>query len=381
MSTSITHNKKKKVLVPILRFKRFKDNWFEKNLGEIFKINAGGDIDDRHVSPTLTDKHRYPIYANAEKNKGFYAYSDVYKVDAGAITIAGRGVNIGIAHARNHKFYPIVRLLVLIPLNNENIYFAEYAINRINLFPESTGVPQLTVPQVSGYMIGIPTLPEQQKIASFLSAVDEKIQQLTRKKELLELYKKGVMQKLFSGKLRFKDDKGKAFPKWTEKRLGDVLDYIQPTRYLVGNTEYNDSYKTPVLTAGKTFILGYTNESIGIFNEALPAVLFDDFTTAIQYVDFPFKAKSSALKILVAKKNENINYIFEAMQLIKFETGAHGRHWISQYSQITIPYPCLVEQKKIATYLSDMVSKINTVTEQINQTQTFKKGLLQQMFV
>lgn len=378
-ATKVLH--KKKLLAPKLRFMGFTDTWVEKRLGEIFKINAGGDIDETHVSPIQTEKHKYPIYANAEKNKGFYAYSDIYKVEAGTITIAGRGVNIGIAHARDHRFYPIVRLLVLTPLNNENINFGEYAINRINLFPESTGVPQLTVPQVSGYRIAIPNLLEQLKIASFLSAVDEKIQQLTGKKELLDQYKKGLMQQLFSGKMRFKDENGKAFPKWEEKRLGDVLDYIQPTKYLVASTEYDDSYATPVLTAGKTFILGYTNETNDIYSKNLPVILFDDFTTATQFVDFPFKAKSSAMKILVAKKVENISYIYEAMRLIKFEIGGHGRHWISQFALFNIPYPCIDEQKKIANFLSNIDEKIEIVNKQITQTQTFKKGLLQQMFV
>lgn len=216
--TKVLH--KKKVIAPKLRFNGFDEKWIIKNLGEIFQINAGGDIDNNHVSPIKTEKYKYPIYANAEKNKGFYAYSDIYKIEEGAITIAGRGVNIGIAHARDHKFYPIVRLLVLIPKKNENIYFAEYAINRINLFPESTGVPQLTVPQVSGYTISIPSIPEQEKIASFLSAVNEKIQLLTRKKQLLEQYKKGVMQQLFSDKLRFKDENGKAYPSGKKRSWG-----------------------------------------------------------------------------------------------------------------------------------------------------------------
>ena len=88
---------------------------------------------------------------------------------------------------------------------------------------------------------------------------------------------------------------------WELKELGNCLNYLQPTKYLVSTTAYDDKYKTPVLTAGKTFILGYTNETEGVFDEKLPVVIFDDFTTASKYVDFPFKAKSSAMKILLAK--------------------------------------------------------------------------------
>src|SRR5260370_41459664 len=88
--------------------------------------------------------------------------------------------------------------------------------------------------------------------------------------------------------------------KWTAKRLGQILNYEQPTRYLVHSTEYDDNHGTPVLTAGKTFILGYTDEEEGIYR-ALPVIVFDDFTTAIQYVDFPFKVKSSAIKLLTVR--------------------------------------------------------------------------------
>ena len=359
MSTTTTHIKTDKQLVPALRFKEFEGDWNTKKLGEIYKINAGGDIDVNHVSQIKTEEYQYPIYANAKKEKGFYAYSDIYKVEPNTVTIAGRGAHLGIAHARDHRFYPIVRLLVLKPLNQEDIHFSECAINRIHLFIESTGVPQLTAPQISGYKISLPSLPEQQKIASFLSAVDEKIQQLTKKKELLEQYKKGVMQQLFSGQLRFKDENGNLYPDWEDAILGDCLDYVQPTKFLVSSTEYDDSFETPVLTAGKTFILGYTNEKENICND-YPLIIFDDFTTATQYVDFPFKAKSSAMKLLISKEGIDIKFMYESMQNIKFEVGGHGRHWISIFSQLVMSIPSVKEQQKILFSGSVNVIQINT---------------------
>ena len=97
---------------------------------------------------------------------------------------------------------------------------------------------------------------------------------------------------------------------WTIAKLEDLLDYIQPTNFIVNSTDYDDTYKTPVLTAGKTFILGYTNETTGIFKDKLPVIIFDDFTTSTKYVDFPFKVKSSAMKILhIDPKKANIKYI------------------------------------------------------------------------
>ena len=221
---------------------------------------------------------------------------------------------------------------------------------------------------------------EQQKIASFLSAVDEKIQQLTKKKDLLTQYKKGVMQQLFSGQLRFKDENGNTYPDWEDALLGDCLKYLQPTKYLVSSTEYDNSFETPVLTAGKTFVLGYTDEKENICND-YPLIIFDDFTTASKYVDFPFKAKSSAMKLLLAKDGVDVKFMFEAMQNIKFEVGGHGRHWISIFSQLVMSVPSIGEQQKIATYLSNIDTKIESIKNQITQTQTFKKGLLQQMFV
>ncbi len=153
--------------VPDLRFSSYKQPWSRNKLDELFDISAGGDIDASHVSRKRNNKFPFPIYANDQKDKGFYGYSDVYIFEGGVITVAGRGVNIGIAHVRHHNFYPIVRLLVLSPKINIDIKFFEYEINRINFFLESTGVPQLTSPQISNYKVGNPKLGEQKKSRPF----------------------------------------------------------------------------------------------------------------------------------------------------------------------------------------------------------------------
>jgi len=181
--------------------------------------------------------------------------------------------------------------------------------------------------------------------------------------------------------LRFKDENGADFDEWEEKKLGNCLDYEQPTNYLVSSTEYQDNYETPVVTAGKTFILGYTDETTGIFNNNLPVIIFDDFTTATQFVNFPFKAKSSAMKILKAKKDINIKFIYEAMQMINYEIGGHGRHWISVFSDMYILIPSLPEQTKIANFLSALDDKMNQCGVQIEKMEGWKKGLLQKMFL
>ena len=134
-------------------------------------------------------------------------------------------------------------------------------------------------------------------------------------------------------------------------KLGDVLDYEQPTKYIVESTNYADSFKIPVLTAGKTFILGYTDEGKGVFDN-LPVIIFDDFTTAFHYVDFPFKVKSSAMKILKpVKEKADLKFLYYKMQTISMDTDLHKRYWISKYSQVEIPLPPLATQQKIAAIL------------------------------
>ena len=155
------------------------------------------------------------------------------------------------------------------------------------------------------------------------------------------------MKKLFRQELRFKDENGKDFPDWDEKRLEDVLAYEQPTNYIVSSTDYKEFNQIPVLTAGKTFVLGYTNETDGIFKKGLPVIIFDDFTTASRLVDFPFKIKSSAIKILKPKQDTtDIRFVFLSMRRIEFTPTTHKRHYISEYSKSAIPFPSLPEQNK-----------------------------------
>ncbi len=153
-------------------------------------------------------------------------------------------------------------------------------------------------------------------------------------------------------------------PKGVEfRKLGEVLEYDQPNKYCITSKEFDKSYPTPVLTAGKTFILGYTNEKDNIYQASknAPVIIFDDFTTATQWVDFPFKVKSSAMKILLPKNPTiNIRFIFFYMQTIPYNiSGEHTRWWISRYSKITIPIPPLEIQQEIVKIL-DAFTELNT---------------------
>ena len=140
------------------------------------------------------------------------------------------------------------------------------------------------------------------------------------------------------------------------KELNTLVDYIQPTKYIVKSTKYNDEYDIPVLTPGQTFILGYTNEADGIYkaSKEKPAILFDDFTTAFRWIDFEFKVKSSAVKILVLKSNENnFKYIYYAMQCISYIPSQQARHCISTYSKILIPVQPIEVQNEIVRILDN----------------------------
>jgi type I restriction enzyme S subunit len=137
--------------------------------------------------------------------------------------------------------------------------------------------------------------------------------------------------------------------------LGEILDYEQPTKFLVETTDYDDEYQVPVLTAGKSFILGYTNEENGIYpaSGTTPVMIFDDFTTAFRWVDFPFKAKSSAMKMLTLRQgvDASFRFVWYAMQCIGFKPSEHSRHWISVYSKFRIPLPPIEVQREVVRVL------------------------------
>jgi type I restriction enzyme S subunit len=164
----------------------------------------------------------------------------------------------------------------------------------------------------------------------------------------------------------------------------DLLDYEQPTKYIVRSTKYSDAFKTPVLTAGKSFIKGYTNETDGIFEE-LPTIIFDDFTTATQFVDFPFKVKSSAMKILVpTSKLVNMKFVYNCIQVNQVRNDTHKRYWISVYAKKKILLPSLVEQNAILSkteeLFSDLDNGIANFKKAQEQLKTYRQAVLKKAF-
>ncbi|WRD73307.1 restriction endonuclease subunit S [Helicobacter pylori] len=243
------------------------------------------------------------------------------------------------------------------------------------------GIPHVYSKDLQNFLIPIPPLEIQQEIVKILDAFTELNTELNTelkaRKKQYEYYQnmlldfKGINQSHKDAKMsaktypkRLKSLLQTLAPKGVEfRKLGEVLEYDQPNKYCVTSKEFDESYPTPVLTAGKTFILGYTNEKDNIYqaSKSSPVIIFDDFTTATQWVDFPFKVKSSAMKILLPKNPTiNIRFIFFYMQTIPYNiSGEHTRQWISRYSQITIPIPPLEIQQEIVKIL-DQFSALTT---------------------
>lgn len=160
---------------------------------------------------------------------------------------------------------------------------------------------------------------------------------------------------------------------WVE--LGEILAYEQPTKYIVKSKEYNDNYPIPVLTAGQSFILGFTNESSGIYNASpeFPVIIFDDFTTSVQWVDFNFKVKSSAMKLLTVKNTltdrVEIRYVWHFLGTVKYRPDQHGRQWIGTYSKFLIPLPPLKIQQEIVQILDKFTEYVTELTAELTDRQ------------
>ena len=375
---------------------RFKDRsggsypaWQQYKIGELFDISAGGDVDRSRVSETRDDKHPYPVYANGNTNQGLYGYTDVFRQKGNCITVTGRG-NLGIAIARHESFYPIVRLLTLRPRSRIDMVFSEYLINNTNFFIESTGVPQLTGPQISTYKVMIPELSEQESIADFLSAVDKKIDLLEKKKELLEQYKKGVMQQIFSQKIRFKDEAGNDYQDWQKAKLDQFAVVI------MGQSPPSDSYNKETfgqpLIQGNADIAGrlskprtWTTKPTKMVskNEILLTVRAPVGHTALSLHNACIGRGMAAIK---ARSNSLNGFIYQL--LLWFEPKWQRLEQGSTFTAISgndirnvdLQIPHLEEQQKIAALLHLIDSKVLLTSKKLECLNSWKKGLLQQMF-
>ncbi|MCC4409873.1 restriction endonuclease subunit S [Limosilactobacillus reuteri] len=349
--------------------------WEQRKLKDISIIIAGGDKN----KDKLKKIGNYPVIANAVNSDGVVGYyDDSYRIEAPAITVTGRG-DIGHATPRYLNFTPVVRLLAL--KTKHNVLFLANAINKITIFNESTGVPQLTKPQLSKYSVKVTKLNEEKKISKIINTLNKLVTLQQRKLEQFKQLKKVMLQYLLTTEkksaplIRNKNYNNK----WDTTTFSKLLNYERPENYIVTNTNYRKN-GIPVLTANKSFILGYTNES-NVYNKG-EAIIFDDFTLENKFVNFPFMIKSSAIKILTSKVNYSLYFIFQLLQHTKFIKEGHARHYISvvQKQIVKIP-PSYEEQESISDTFSRIQSLIKLQQNKIDQHTTLKKYLLQKMFI
>ena len=251
--------------------------------------------------------------------------------------------------------------------------------HRFSKYAESvsvrSGMPKINRAELSEYVVALPPHLEQRAIAGALGDVDELIgalDQLIAKKHDL---KQATMQQLLTGQKRLPGFHGE----WELKKIGELLKYERPDKYFVKSDDYQDSAETPVLTANKSFVLGHTNEDFGIYDD-LPAIIFDDFTTDSKFVEFRFKIKSSAIKILKARSAEaNLKFVYERMRLINFPVGEHKRHYISEFQHVEIRAPNPTEQTAIAEVLSDVDAELAALEQRRDKTRDLKQGMMQEL--
>ena len=159
-----------------------------------------------------------------------------------------------------------------------------------------------------------------------------------------------------------------------------MLHYEQPSAYLVNSTEYSEDYPTPVLTANKAFILGYTDEEYGVYDKG-DCIIFDDFTMDLKYVTFPFKVKSSAIKILTPKQNIDLYFIYEYLLYLGLVSEEHKRHYISEIESMSIIRPQLKEQRQISQPLQSLEMQVGNAIALQKLLAKQKQNLLSQMFI
>lgn len=403
--------------VPKLRFKEFKEDWSDFPLEAVCtKIQDG-----THFSPKTYDNGEF-LYLTSKNIKNGYIdlsnvqyvsetdHNEIYKrcsIIRGDVLLSKDGT---IGQVCVNELDEPFSLLSSVAFLRPNKEFSNYFLYQILVSPigqreignaiAGQALKRITLTKINSLKYHFPSLPEQQKIASFLSAVDEKIQQLTRKKELLEQYKKGVMQQLFSGKLRFKDENGKPFPKWEERRLSEVL-----LEHKLKSTGKEDVYSVSVSKGliNQVEHLGrvFAAKNTGNYNLVRPN---DVVYTKSPTGDFPLGI------IKQSKVNKNVIVsplygVFEPetsglgyMLNVYFETPVNVNNYLASIIQkgakntINITNATFLskrmklpvskgEQKCIGEFLFAIDSKIEKVVSQVSLTQNFKKGLLQQMFV
>ena len=344
-----------------------------KPLGEVVPISRG----KRLVRSQLQDNGQYPVYQNSLQPLGFYddqncrAYM-TFVIAAGAAGEIGFS-DIEFWAADDCYYFDCPKEI----LHDKFLYyFLLSERHQLTSQIRKASVPRLGRVSIEKIKIPVPPLETQQKIVKILDKFTELEAMLETALEAELALRKRQYQYYRDFLLDFNNQIGGGIADGYKgrlkdvvwKTLGEVADYEQPTKYLVASKNYDDKFDTPVLTAGKTFILGYTDETEGIYKASgSPVIIFDDFTTANKWVDFDFKVKSSAMKIITSKNEQDVllKYVYYWLNTLpnSLTDGDHKRQWISNFSNKEIPIPPIPEQEKIVAILD----KFDTLTHSISE--------------
>ena len=378
---------------PDLRFSDFFDPWHLKKISEITKV-----FDGTHSTPKYVERG-IPFYSvehvtSNQFSKTKFISEDVFnkenkrvKLERGDILMTRIG-SVGVPRIIdwdvNASFY--VSLALIKKNNSFHSPFLAHSISSVSFQREiwkrtiHVAFPKkINLGEILNCEFLLPSVEEQNKIAKFLSSVDKKIQLLEKKKEQLEQYKKGVMQKIFSQEIRFKDDNGNSFPDWEEKKLEDIC-YKTSSNLSASDCE-NDSGEYPVYGASGI----YTFISSFDFNEDYIAIVKDGSGVGNLIYCVSNSSVIGTMDVLRTRLNNDLKFLYYFLQTVrfkKFKVGSSIPHiYFRDYRSLKKLTPNNNEQKKIANFLFAIDKKIETTSTQIDKTKEFKKGLLQQMFV
>ena len=375
-------------LVPHLRFPEFSGEWKETTLGKIAEITKGSGISKDQLSeqgsPCILYGELYTKY-KSEIINGVYSRTELdssplVKSKANDVIIPCSGETaIDISTARCVLFNNILLGgdLNIIRLKYDDGGFFAYQLNGarkkdIARVAQGVSVVHLYGENLKQIRVYYPNIEEQRKITHLLSLIDERIATQNKIIRQYESLMSAIRKRIFTS---LKNE-------YTEScEINQLLAYEQPTAYIVANDEYSaDTTLTPVLTANKGFVLGYTNEDFGIYQKG-ECIILDDFTMDAKYVSFPFKVKSSAIKILTAKPNVNLRFMFEYLLYLELKSEEHKRHYISEIASLVIELPSKDKQNIIACLMSSLDNKLSL--EEIKRARYMdeKRYLLSQMFI
>ena len=354
------------------------EDWVVLQFSEHFNIYAGGDVPKHSLSQTPSESHPYPIFANALQNNGLYGYTNERRSKTDSLTITARGY-LGHAEYRNQPFFPIVRLLVLEPIGGLDARFTAYVVNDRVKFPiESTGVPQLTAPQVGKYSVASPhTLVEQRAIATALSDVDALLtaqDKLIAKKSDI---KQAVMQQLLTGKQRLPGFSGA----WEVKSLGEIAHIKTGSR---NNQDKVEDGEYPF------FVRSASVERINSYSHDCEAILIPGeggIGSIFHYISgrFDIHQRVYAITQFSAEVSGKYIYLFmtqkfgaHAMQNSVKATVDSLRLPTFQNFEVALP-PTIDEQIAIARVLTDMDTELTVLEKQRDKTRALKQGMMQEL--